>query len=392
MPDIKDVAVPLRSINPDDEDWSDLAPIRALVGDARVVSIGESAHGIGEFYNLRQRLFRFLVKELGFTAYCTEFPFGDGVRVNAWIHGGPGGVNDVTEHGRHVALGWGREAGAQLEWMRAWNAEHGGKLNFYGLDALGSTAEMVRQCLARIPAKPGDAAFVDLADFGEGMAGTGALMSMPEDVRARLDQELADLVYRAEAAGDEIALRCAVGAVACVNSMVDQATNFAGGNRREEYMADNVAWVLQRQQRILIVAHNTHLRRDGPAVPALGSLLQAQLPEPPVVIGLTAGAGSVWRIDNMMTAPPNEWTISRQKLNPPADTMDAMMSKVGLPLHFVDLNRVSDTEVAEATKMMVFHDPWPVDLRQAFDGLIHVHSVRSTDESVDGARRTFTPG
>src|SRR3974390_474921 len=170
MANIKDVAAPLRTLNPDDENWSDFAPIRELIGNARVVSVGESAHGVGEFFNLRQRLFRFLVKELGFTAYCTEFPFDEGMRINEWIHGGPGTVNDVTDHGKHVSLGEGREAGAHLEWMRSWNAKNGNRLNFYGLD-VGSPVGMVRRCLARIPAKPGDAQLLKLADLRVGLTG-----------------------------------------------------------------------------------------------------------------------------------------------------------------------------------------------------------------------------
>ena len=45
----------------------DLEPLGELVGDARVVGIGESAHYVREFYLLRHRLLRFLVQRRGFT-------------------------------------------------------------------------------------------------------------------------------------------------------------------------------------------------------------------------------------------------------------------------------------------------------------------------------------
>ena len=134
MASLKDVVAPLRTLNPGDEDWVDLEPIRSLVGDARVVGVGEAAHGVGEFHNLRHRLLRYFVAKLGFTAYCTEFPFDEGLAINAWIHGGSGNVGDVTTLGRHAPFGEGTEARALLQWMRDWNAKNGNRLSFYGLD------------------------------------------------------------------------------------------------------------------------------------------------------------------------------------------------------------------------------------------------------------------
>ena len=61
------VVMALRTLDPaaplDDLEWLDEA-----IGDARVVAIGESAHGIREFYQLRHRLLRYLVERHGFDA------------------------------------------------------------------------------------------------------------------------------------------------------------------------------------------------------------------------------------------------------------------------------------------------------------------------------------
>ncbi|MFL6123562.1 MAG: erythromycin esterase family protein, partial [Actinophytocola sp.] len=90
---LHDHAHALRTPDPDDagtDDFGDLAPLRDVVGDARVVAIGESTHRIHEFYQLRHRLTRFLVAELGFTAFVMESGFAEGLRVNDWVLGGPG--------------------------------------------------------------------------------------------------------------------------------------------------------------------------------------------------------------------------------------------------------------------------------------------------------------
>jgi erythromycin esterase len=70
----------------------DLEPLREVIGDARVVAIGESAHYVREFYLLRHRLLRFLAERLGFTVYALEAPFTEAHAIDAWVQGGPGTV------------------------------------------------------------------------------------------------------------------------------------------------------------------------------------------------------------------------------------------------------------------------------------------------------------
>lgn len=77
---------PLRTLDPaaptDDLNWLD-----AVVGDARVVAIGESAHYNRECYLLRHRLLRHMVERHGFGAYALESRFAKGWQVDMWVRG-----------------------------------------------------------------------------------------------------------------------------------------------------------------------------------------------------------------------------------------------------------------------------------------------------------------
>lgn len=77
----------------------------ALIGDARVVAIGESAHDVREFYLLRHRLLRFLAERCGFSVYAPEAPFTEARAIDAWIQGGPGTVAEVAAAGVAIDLG-----------------------------------------------------------------------------------------------------------------------------------------------------------------------------------------------------------------------------------------------------------------------------------------------
>jgi hypothetical protein len=102
---ISDVAVPLRTVDPADPDSSDLAVLRRVVGDARVVCLGESAHFVSEFYRLRDRVLRFLVRELGFSAFVLESGLPEGLAVDEWVRGGPGNLTEVARTGITYAFG-----------------------------------------------------------------------------------------------------------------------------------------------------------------------------------------------------------------------------------------------------------------------------------------------
>jgi erythromycin esterase-like protein len=71
---LKKHAVPLRSIDPADEDFSDLDSFRKAVGDARIVFLSEPSHGDGTSFLARTRLIKFLHQQCGFDVLAFESP------------------------------------------------------------------------------------------------------------------------------------------------------------------------------------------------------------------------------------------------------------------------------------------------------------------------------
>jgi erythromycin esterase len=52
--------------------FADLQPLKKVVGDARIVSLGEATHGSREFFQLKHRTLGFLVSEMGFSIHHSE--------------------------------------------------------------------------------------------------------------------------------------------------------------------------------------------------------------------------------------------------------------------------------------------------------------------------------
>ncbi|MEX2282628.1 MAG: hypothetical protein WEE89_09115 [Gemmatimonadota bacterium] len=65
-------AFPLASLAPGNSNFSDLMPLKAAIGDARVVLLGEQSHGDGAVFLLKTRLIEFLHQEMGFDVLAFE--------------------------------------------------------------------------------------------------------------------------------------------------------------------------------------------------------------------------------------------------------------------------------------------------------------------------------
>ena len=61
--------------------------LEEIVGDARIVLIGESSHGTHEFYEARAEITKWLIEQKGFCAVAAEADWPDANRVNRYVRG-----------------------------------------------------------------------------------------------------------------------------------------------------------------------------------------------------------------------------------------------------------------------------------------------------------------
>ena len=80
---VHDHAIPLATSDPN-APFGDLAPIGRIVGDARIVSLGEGTHGTSEFFQMKHRLTKYLAQNKGFTVFAIEANMPEARRVNEY--------------------------------------------------------------------------------------------------------------------------------------------------------------------------------------------------------------------------------------------------------------------------------------------------------------------
>ncbi|MFZ0709289.1 MAG: erythromycin esterase family protein [Terrimicrobiaceae bacterium] len=137
---------------------SDYDSLLDLVGEARLVLLGEASHGTHEFYRERAQISKRLIRERGFCAVAAEADWPDAYRINAFVRGANDDLDSVE------ALG-GFKRFPQWMWRNAdvldfvgWLREHNDglrsleKCGFYGLDlySLHASIEAVLGYLTKV--------------------------------------------------------------------------------------------------------------------------------------------------------------------------------------------------------------------------------------------------
>jgi erythromycin esterase-like protein len=111
-----------------------------LIGDARVVLLGEASHGTHEFYRERARITQRLITERQFHAVAVEADWPDAYRVNRWVRcvgGDSSALEALADFQRFPRWMWrNHDVLTFLEWLRQYNErqDSGSRVGFYGLD------------------------------------------------------------------------------------------------------------------------------------------------------------------------------------------------------------------------------------------------------------------
>ncbi|MET3985714.1 erythromycin esterase family protein [Streptomyces sp. PvR034] len=338
---LEHAAHPLRSTEPGGN-TTDLRALDAMIGDAKVVGLGEATHGSHEFFAMKQRVFSHLVEERGFTTFALEVSWTAGLRIDEYVQGGPG---DARRTAKEALTGspWEREEFVDLiAWMRRYNDRHPGrKVRFMGNDIgaprLGDAIfdRVVSYVRSR---RPQDVARLEALYAGlRPLDDVFAYLRKPVAER-RLDattaQQAFELVTACKGAGDDAyawaeqhARNIAQTFAFASLDLSDPASVSAAEHFRDRVMADNTAWWHRRTgDKMLLSAHNGHvgyLASDPVTYPTTqGAFLRGALGRDYVAAGFTFGRGSFltattlgspWREVTVPAATPDmqEYTLGR---------------------------------------------------------------------------------
>lgn len=281
---------------------SDLGFLRGIVGDARVVSLGENTHGTRDFFEMKARILRFLVEEMGFTAFAIEATWPEARRLDHYVRTGEGDAAELLS-GLYFWT-WNTESVLEMiEWMRAHN-ESGGDVGFHGFDMQypGMALHNVREYIAAVDSAQARTIATRLDCLGRfandpsGRFPGQRYADQPDayraDCAAALNGVHTALLERRktyEAASGEQAFAVALQSMRVA---IQYHLMITGAQSRDESMAENTVWIHQQLgagERMVLWAHNFHVSAQPGAQ---GSFLRWAYGDAMVIVGFSHEAGA----------------------------------------------------------------------------------------------------
>ena len=401
-------AVPIKTVEPG-KPFDDLRPIRSIVGDARVVCLGESRHDAHEHFRFKHRMIEFLVREMGFTLFAMEESLPCAGPINEYILGGDGDPEVLVNSMGGWFIWDTEEVLAMVKWMREYNEDANcqQKVRFYGFD-ITNPLPGIKDILAYLDQVDPEFAKLFRTDpdiltlFDESLwsvtlenyrrlaaEGFSALTIRFDGLPARLRDRQAEYLARSSRTDYDWLLREAVVAKQANDLFTTgvRGTFTEAGDVRERAMADNIRWILGRAgkgERLIIWAHNFHVSRSaadlevpnrppGKNMVSMVAYLSEELGDDLVSFGFSFNRGD-FPDGPLPAAGP--------------DTLDGVLARVGLPRFVVDLRAAPKEWVGRKMRMRGEGGHAELAPGDAFDAIFFVDRITKTVPT-RAARRRF---
>lgn len=259
-------------------DYDDLID---LIGDARVVMLGEASHGTHEFYAVRAEITKRLIARHGFDFVAIEGDWPDAYRVDRWVKGGPGDARAALEGFKRFPTWMWRNVPVEgfIRWLRAFNdarADGDPRVGFYGLDvySLHTSMDAVVRYLERVDRAAADQAARHYACLDPFVEDTAAYawqvhftdQSCEEEVLRTMLDLRARRAAHVEAIGEEAVFDAEINALAAANAERYYRLMVRGGattwNLRDRHMVAVLERLLAKhgpRSKAIVWEHNSHI-------------------------------------------------------------------------------------------------------------------------------------
>ncbi len=341
---LKENAIHLNSVEAG-SGFEDMQPLKAIIGDARIVALGEATHGTREFFQIKHRMVEFLVSEMDFTVFAIEATLGGAFELNDYVLTGNGDPERAL--GALVYPAWNtEEVLALVNWMREYNSSHEKKVKFYGIDMkpTAGSAKAVYNFLRKID---GTHDYDEVLSLLMNLWTAGRLITGPKEKIYSAAEEIEGLIAHIESqqpadarqtpSRQEIQdLREWKLVVLHAKVLLQYLNHYSmptiSSGVRDPSMAENVRGLMDYEDgaKMILWAHNAHVAAGFGG--GMGQHLRKMYGNDIVNIGLTYNRGFS-RYATSELSPENSHEI------PPAPegTLEATLTKAGLEIAVLDL-------------------------------------------------------
>lgn len=249
---------PLKTYNPEEKDNSDLLILDKLIGNSKVVGLGESTHGSSEIYKLKYRISEYLIANKNFNIFTLEANMPESFKMNRYIIEQKDDPKIILK-GMYFWLWQTEETLNFIEWLKNYNKKHNPQVYFDGFDmqyAKGAV-EQIREFYKdnHLSEQEINTLEIGIKKYNRG------LKSYNKKGKKIINEYL-----------DEIAKKSTL-----TNNLEEESRFLQNINiirqyvqqthiKRDKFMAENIKWLTNKNpnSKLIVSAHNYHIAKLNP--------------------------------------------------------------------------------------------------------------------------------
>ena len=335
--------------------FEDLQALKKSIGNARIVGLGENTHGSSEVFKMKHRLVEFLATEMGFTIFSIEASMPEAYKLNDYVLEGKGDPRKLLK-GMYFWTWNTQEVLDMIEWMRNFNANGRGRIEFTGFDMqfYQVAVENIKQDThAYAPGLERGINSLEATckgisrDWNELHMQGKRFERLNEDCRQfsdRLKKDSSAIIARAGKYRYEWLLQNAELLIQ-FSQQLYQPNNYS---YRDKCMADNISWILDHNPhaKIILWAHNLHIRKENKA---MGGYLARRYKSDYYNLGFLSNSGTYTTFNRRILSSGNVLELSKP------GSFEYAFHTTGVPILFFDFSRI-DTVLPVSKWLLEEHD------------------------------------
>jgi erythromycin esterase len=384
--------IPITTTDPNVETNDDLLKLNEIIGDKKIVALGEATHGTKEFVTTRYRLIKYLVTRHNFRVFVIEDNFTSTFKVDQLITGEVEGDIQSVMTKNWMGAWRNQEMVALMSWLKEFNSKRdkNDMVRVYGCDMTWFSLT-AKQLMSELGAKK-----LLTSDIEKGL---NSLMKY--DKRKKMERTQKRVIYgmldslqslfsNMDLGNDKSLKHLKLTARTLEQSLDYISTKgFMGMIKRDKYMAENCEHIfeLENNKKMIVWAHNQHIanKSDNSAKPPMGQHLKKRFESDYFALGFAFYGGAYFAYN-----PAEKKSMACPAGEPNEKCIDIEFAKAQYPNFFIDFT--NPTVVESMSKLLtkkVFSRSvgslyFPVDnirnyrkhvLSKSYDGLIFIRNT-----------------
>jgi erythromycin esterase len=283
----------------------------SYLSDCKIVGMGEATHGTKEFFQLKHRIFKYLVENYEFKIFAFEADMAESFYVDNFVTKNIGNIDNIMKNIMHFFTWRTQEVKDLLLWMRDYNKNlsEENKIHFIGVDCqlLTYQQKIITDYFNKTNITLSEIflQFLEKIDhIGQDLIGHYTNMTIDEKVK--IDEDADTLLSKFEDSKVEMISNSSKFEYQFIKQITKNIkkvndvyfyfyhTPKKNINYRDSYMAENALWtsnLFDENTKVALWAHNGHVR-NSISFDSMGRYLKKELRKKYQIIGFAFSQGS----------------------------------------------------------------------------------------------------